>query len=269
MKNLQIYFFIISLLAISCQPSSQLNEQKVEETLTSEAAKSHWKETGNAETIGALSELQTNTKDLVTERQKHRITAEDTVAIQHPPVFNKKELPEVEFRAAPGVSTYKGQFHIDKMENGMIQGKIDGGGDCSIYYQFPEHDLPKFAKVDSDVSLFYEEEFVSGSLNKALMLSTDRHPLVLSVEEGSDQPFVKRFPDLNLVLRQIVGNEKEGNGVQIQYGNQRFSLTEGQKVRRRGPGGEIEFFLITSFVKPASILEEGQNYYVRLYAYAL
>ncbi len=264
-----ILLIVLAFAVIACEPSKEVNNKKVAESLSSEKARKYWEEVGTKETVSALNDLISTTKTLVSQRKKEVSSKEDSRPQAQTPVFNKNQIAGVEVRSSTDISTYQGIFEVQNIDSNLLRGKIEGDVDFNIYYKLPKNNLTNFIKAKLQLTLFYETKIVSGSNNQVILLMEKKNPLLISIEEGSNEPFQKEYAFSNLSVKQIISEKRESSTVEVTFYDQKFIITPGQNVVRKVPNGEVEFFLKTSYAKPKSVMEEGLNYYVRLYAYVL
>ena len=139
----------------------------------------------------------------------------------------------------------------------------------NIFYKVPVDNLESRIGAAADLSLTHESSIKSGSFNQLVILSEEERPLLLSINEGSSQPFNKSYQEIGLSVQQLIDEKTDENEVLVTFQDQEFTLKEGDRIIRQTEGGEIEFILITSYVRSENLMQEGQQYFVRLYAYAL
>lgn len=267
--NILPYIFSVFILLNACQPSGEVDKQKVAESLTSESARKNWENVSNRETVSAINDIKEATDTYVTQRHKEVSSTEDQRQQVPTPIFNKNQIAGVEVRTSTDLSSYQGIFEVRNVDNEQIEGVLDDESTFTIYYKLPKNTLSNRIQVKSQLSLFYETEITGGSHTQTLILQEKRNPLLISIEDGSNEPLQKEYSGLNIFVRQLESENRDSNMVRITLYDQIFTMTPGQSTVREAPVGSVEFFLQTSYSKPRSIMEEGLNYYVRLYGYAL
>ena len=265
MKYLNISILVI--LLIGCQSSGRVDSESVSETIINPNAQDHWEKAGSTQNVKSLESLKNGTSEFISIRRRDTIANE--VIESKAPVLNQSRLPQVEIKSNIEISDYQGPFQVASINSLLIVGAIEGDQSFEIHYSLPGNGLSNFVKEDSRLNLRYSQALLSGSNIKNIILSENSSPLLLAIEEGSNQLFERNYERFNLKVRQFRDGENARSGVEVSYGRQSAILYEGERIQMDHTTGKIEFFLLTSYSKPRGIMDEGLPNYVRLYGYIL
>lgn len=270
MKNnyIKAAFLMIAITACQSPKSSDINSERINESLSSDAAKSHWKEVQDESSIKALESLKSETTVLVSDRRPEVIKEPETAPTLKDPVMPQELVASVQVRSGGNLENYRGNFRIRSVDENVIRGVVENDAEFNIFYKIPNARLDASIKAEQNMELYYDSGVRSGSFNQTLFLKDGRRPVLLSIEEGSMTPFEKSYKDVELAVRQIIEDGKNTGAVEIRFGRDRFRLEQGERRLAKGQDGTVEFYLYSSYAKPENTMEEGMNYFIRLFATA-
>lgn len=268
MKNsLIVSGLILIFLMTACKTKPDVNEENVSNYMEGEKAKENWSQNTSAEQKEILNDFARSEK-LVTTRKKVTLEVEKRDSILDP-IFQEDMVAGVEIRMDKVIDTYSGEFKIESLSEQRIKGLLNDGSSVTIFYKLPnKSSLPQIGGT-TDYLLDYSENLISGSMNKTILVKDKRSPFLLLLEEGNNEPYNRYFKSIDLSVKQLV-DDPEKSAITIDFQNQSFVLSLGERKRVKSLSGEVEFFLkASSSQKNDNLLGEGMPYFIKLYVYRL
>ncbi len=267
MKINQIFLgVLVCVFLVACNSQPTINKENVSNYMKDEKAKEEWsKKTSDAQNE-ALKELA-KFDQLVTTRKKVAMqeTSKDTLP---DPVMPDNMVAGVEIRLGKTRSSYDGSFKIESIAQNKISGLLNDNSLSNIFYKLPtKKSLPQ-TKDNAEYALDYYEDVVDGTMTKRILVKDDRSPFLLLLEDGSNKPYNKYFESIDLRIIQGVDTTKNSSSVRIEFQNQPFNLSLGERKIAKSFSGEVEFFLKgATYRRGDSGFEEGLPYFIKLYVY--
>jgi hypothetical protein len=180
-------------------------------------------------------------------------------------------VADVRAIASAPIADYDGTVTLDNVDQGRIVARLPEAARSvrvEVAYKLPQG-ATLAPPTPQPVSLFLSESMPTGSQRQIVGLSQGRAPLLWRIADGDSKPYARTFAAAQLSVRQNAPGSDGASTVTISYGGRSLTLRPGERSRARDAGGEVEFFLESSYYTPKASVElaEGDPYHVRLIAW--
>ena len=266
--------FAMSLLASACSSATQSrpaerpgrveNIEQITASIQDSAMRERWREAAAAGQLPSLGSLPVP-DTIISTRQRARVA--DARLQRGAALIPPQAVADVRLMGLDTLRVYRGPITLGDSAGGRVRATLAGAPAVEIHYKLPGNQ--PLVLLPGPLTLVYRDDVVNSSVRRELIITAPNAPVLLHLNDGSNQPYDRTFRELPLRVRQTGQADQLISPVEITYADQQFVLRPGERRRARDAAGDVEFFVLSSHYTPPAQVEtaEGDPYHVQLFMY--
>jgi len=175
------------------------------------------------------------------------------------------------FSKQADLQQYQGRFEIVSAKQGILSGSIKKGVPLELIYKLPQSRQLSALSRDREIYIDFSNTVVQSTLMQRVIVyeKTDRTPIMLSISEGSNQPYRRDLEKYGLkISQQPTDKENSAPPVKISYQGKSVVVNMGQQAILKAGAKQLKVYLRSSYAHTGSAESmEGLPYYVSLIIY--